>query len=176
MKQVSPINLRVGKMSDLKVLKHLEQQVVEAERPFNSRIRPGQVQYYDLPDLLSSDKAQVWVAVEEAGGDETIVACGYAQIRASKGSLQHVQHGYLGFMYTHPEYRGQGLNQQIIKELIHWAHQQGVEDFYLDVYAQNQGAIRAYEKAGFHSSMIEMQLTIPQTDTEKSVPDSNKES
>ena len=61
-------------------------------------------------------------------------------------------------MYVAPEYRGQGIIQAIISQLLEWSRSQGVSDFYLDVYADNESAVRAYEKFGFEASVIEMKL------------------
>ena len=35
----------------------------------------------------------------------------------------------------------------------------------LDVYAENQAAIRAYEKAGFKSNLIEMSISLGEKNT-----------
>ena len=50
------------------------------------------------------------------------------------------------------------LNKQVIEHLIVWAKSRGVCDFYLDVYGDNQAAVKAYEKLGFTSSLVEMKL------------------
>jgi ribosomal protein S18 acetylase RimI-like enzyme len=92
--------------------------------------------------------------------DGQIVATGYVQIRASKTYLQHSHHGYLGFMYVVPQCRGQGLNKQLLEKLIVWGQERGIRDFYLEVYTQNNVAIKAYEKVGFTSSVVEMKLTL----------------
>jgi RimJ/RimL family protein N-acetyltransferase len=89
-----------------------------------------------------------------------IIATGYAQIRPSRQPLVYDQHSYLGFMYVAPDYRGQGINQQIIDLLVRWSQEQGIQECYLDVYAGNTAAIRAYEKLGFKPSLIEMKLRI----------------
>ena len=146
--------LREAELADEPVLLEFEQKVVEAERPYNSAIKSGDVFYYDLPALLASENS--YLVVTEA--DSRVVGSGYAQLRESKKSLTHDVHSYLGFMYVEPEYRGCGINKKIVEELIRWSKSQGTTDFYLDVYAGNEAAIRAYEKAGFVRSMIEMKL------------------
>lgn len=148
---------RQAETADIPTLLKLEQAVVDAERPFNAQIKDGSPKYYDLPALVADDQSCLLV-VEDRGH---IVATGYVQIRQSKPSLQHSHHGYLGFMFVDQAYRGKGINQQLIGHLVDWSHEQGVEDFYLDVYSQNQAAIKAYEKAGFASSLVEMKLTVP---------------
>jgi ribosomal protein S18 acetylase RimI-like enzyme len=148
------LDLRKATMKDHIALLALEQKVIEAERPFNTTIRSAGVIYYDLERLLTNEDSHVVVA-EHKGN---IIATGYAQIRTSKQSLNHTEHAYLGFMYVSPEYRGRGINQQVIGSLIDWSKEHGVGDFYLDVYAQNEAAISAYRKFGFVNSIIEMKI------------------
>ena len=145
---------RAATIADLPTLLALEQAVVEAERPFNAAIREQGATYYNIEDLILSDNS--YMLVVEL--NEQIFATGYAQIRASKVSLNHDQHGYLGFMYVQPEHRGKGLNQEIMQRLIAWCESKGITDFYLDVYAENKSAVRAYEKLGFAPTLMEMSL------------------
>ena len=150
------IRLRLATLDDLDTLLEFEQGVLEEERPFNSTIKAKGAFYYDIRKLISDNKTCLQVACD---GDK-LVGCGYAQIRPSKQSLQHEQHGYLGFMYVLPEYRGQGINKMVMEFLSNWCKGQGVKDLYLDVYAQNASAIRAYEKVGFAPSLVEMKVTL----------------
>ena len=153
------MQFRQATLSDVNALLALEQAVVDAERPFNSAIKAQGARYYDIPALVTDDDSYLLVA-EDNGA---IVATGYVQIRQSKPSLEHNVHGYLGFMYVAPAYRGMGLNKQIIDTLMAWAESKQVFDFYLDVYAHNRAAINAYEKVGFQPSMLEMKLQRPGT-------------
>jgi ribosomal protein S18 acetylase RimI-like enzyme len=154
--KMEEINLREASLGDESVLLEFEQKVLEAERPYNSTIKLVGASYYDLKDLLTNSKSHLLVA--EVKG--RVVGSGYAQIRASKQSLTHDVHSYLGFMYVVPEYRGRGINKKIVEKLIHWSKSQGISDCYLDVYSENEAAIRAYEKVGFGKSMIEMKLNL----------------
>ena len=150
------MNFREALVSDLDQLYICEQMVIEAERPFNASIKAGKTTYYDIEKLISESMSHLIVA-EEAG---KIIGTGYAQIRPSKESMQHDHHSYLGFMYVSPEYRGRGVNRQIMDMLIAWSKTQGMKDFYLDVYAENASAIRAYEKIGFTPCFVEMKLNV----------------
>ena len=150
------MKFRAADISELEQLRVLEQKVVDAERPYNSSIREVGAYYYDLEYLISSDDALMLV-VEDEG---IIVATGYARIRNSKQSLSHEFDSYLGFMYVSPNYRGKGLNKAVVEHLISWSKGKGVNDFYLDVYSENTAAIRAYIKAGFKSSIVEMKLSV----------------
>lgn len=153
---MSNIEIRRAKYADKEDLLAMEQMVVEAERPFNQHISDGKPLYYDMEALLTSDNSYLLVA-EDMG---QIIATGYAQIRESKPSLSHDKHSYLGFMYVNEDYRGKGLNKRLMDKLLEWSKSKGVNVCYLDVYAENAAAIKAYEKAGFCSSMIEMKLSV----------------
>jgi RimJ/RimL family protein N-acetyltransferase len=47
----------------------------------------------------------------------------------------------------------------VIQALIGWGKTKGMQDFYLEAYADNNSAIKAYEKLGFKTSLIEMKLS-----------------
>jgi len=146
---------REAKLEDLPQLLKLEQGVVEAERPYNSAIKSEGASYYDIPYLIEDEQSYMLVLEHEG----EIIATGYSQIRTSKKSLKHDQHAYLGFMFVVAEHRGKGINKQLMEKLLDWSQQQGIDDFYLDVYAQNQSAIKAYEKLGFAPCLVEMRLS-----------------
>ncbi len=150
------ITIRVALKSEKETLLNFEQKVVEAERPYNRNIKAENSLYYDMDNLLTCEMTKLIVAEH----DNKIIATGYIQIRQSKKSLQHAQHGYLGFMYVATEFRGLGLNKKIMDNLIHWARTKGITDFYLDVYRDNNAAISAYEKVGFTQSLVEMKLNL----------------
>jgi GNAT superfamily N-acetyltransferase len=92
--------------------------------------------------------------------DNKIIGSGYARLETSKHYLRHSKHAYLGFMYVDPNYRGKGVNQKIIEALKTWSLSQNVTEMRLDVYFNNNNAIKAYEKAGFTKHMIEMRMGI----------------
>lgn len=148
--------LRQARDDDYPSLAALEQKVIDAERPYNASLKEKDAYYYDIEALISDRDTRL--VVGEVSGD--IVATGYLQVRDSKPSLNHDNHGYMGFMYVAEEYRGRGLNKLVLQDLIGWGQQRGVTDFYLDVYAENDSAVRAYEKIGFRGSLLEMKLSL----------------
>lgn len=150
------MKLRRAQTEDMPTLLRFEQGVIEEERPCNDMIKPAGVTYYDLDEVLA-DPDSILQLVEHDG---RIVACGYARLRTSESAFIHERHAYLGFMYVEPDARGQGVNKMLVDSLIEWSKEKGVCDFYLDVYTENQAAIRAYEKAGFEPVMLEMKLNL----------------
>lgn len=150
------LTVRKARIEDYSSLAALEQKVIGAERPYNSSLKEKDAYYYDIEKLISDRDSRLIVG--EIFGD--IIATGYVQVRQSKPALDHDIHGYLGFMYVAEEYRGLGLNKMILQDLVGWGQQQGVIDFYLDVYSENDSAVRAYEKFGFRGSLLEMKLNL----------------
>jgi ribosomal protein S18 acetylase RimI-like enzyme len=148
--------IRKATMDDMDVLLEFEQGVIHAERPFDPTLKPDPNHYYDLENMISDP--QVEVVVAEYKGQ--IIASGYGRIENAKHYLQHAQHVYLGFMYVRPEYRGMGVNEKIIEKLRQFARSRSITEMRLDVYYQNQSAIRAYAKAGFKNYMIQMRMPV----------------
>ncbi len=123
----------------------------------DARLRADGVHYYDLTTMLSDETVEVVLAVCESNP----IGCGLARLEKTKPRLRHREEAYLGLMFVDPIFRGRGVNQQILGHLMQWCRGQGVLELVLDVYTDNQPAVRAYEKAGFSSSLIEMRMRLP---------------
>ena len=145
---------RSASLTDLESLLEFEQGIIAAERPYDPTLKKGQISYYDLGELIVSNRAEV-VVVEHDG---KIIASGYATIKKARNYLDHEEYSYLGFMYTHPNFRGRGLNKSVVDALQKWSKAKGLTEIRLTVYDDNVGAIKAYEKVGFKKHMIEMRL------------------
>jgi len=152
---MSDLIIRAAVQADLPILKEFEQGIIATERPFNDSLKSEYICYYDIGALIDNKNSSVLVAED----DGVIVGSGYARIRESKAHLTHDFHVYLGFMYVAPTHRGQGINQLVIQSLISWGKNQGMQDFYLEAYAENNSALKAYEKLGFKASLLEMKLS-----------------
>jgi GNAT superfamily N-acetyltransferase len=152
---MSDLIIRDAVQADLPLLKEFEQGIIATERPLNDCLKPEHICYYDIGALIEGNESTVMVA-EDKG---MIVGSGYARIKQSKAHLTHEFHAYLGFMYVAPSHRGQGVNQLVIQALIKWGKLQGMQHFYLEAYADNSSALKAYEKLGFQASLVEMKLS-----------------
>lgn len=150
------ITLRAATREDLPILYEFEQGVISAERPFDPFLKEAPITYYDIEDLIESERSEIVVA--EADGE--VIGVGYAQIRDSKPYWKEPSFVYLGFMYVLPSFRGKGINRLIIDYLKEWSLLKGLRELRLDVYVENAAAIRAYEKVGFSSHMMEMRLSL----------------
>lgn len=148
--------VRKATLNDVPVLLNFEQGVIKAERPFDTTIKTGNVTYYNIAELITSSKSEVFVV--EINND--IIASGYAKIKSDRHYLKHKEQGYLGFMFVLEEYRGKQINQLIINALLKWCKARNVYEIRLDVYQDNIPAIKAYQKVGFKKHMINMRLDI----------------
>jgi GNAT superfamily N-acetyltransferase len=150
--------IRPAVVADLPTLLQFEQGVISAERPFDPTLKKGEIHYYDIEHMISAPHIELLVAEL----DSELIGSGYARIEDAKHYLQHPQHAYLGFMYTHPDHRGKGVNRKILEALKDWAVLKGITELRLEVYYDNGSAIKAYEKAGFIKHMIEMRRSVNQ--------------
>ncbi|MEM9603687.1 MAG: GNAT family N-acetyltransferase [Pseudomonadota bacterium] len=141
------ITIRTAVDSDLDTLRGFEQQLIDVERAFDRDLKAAGVRYYDLESLLAGADSEVAVAVAVEG--ETVLACGYVQLRDAKAFYTHARVGYIGFLFVVPSARGHGLVRRVIDALCDWTRAQGVEHVELGVYSENAAAIAAYERAGF---------------------------
>jgi len=150
------IFIRKGIVEDLPILLEFEQGIIEAERPFDTTLKEEKISYYDIHAFILSPIADVIVA--EMNGE--LIGSGYVLIKEAKDYFKHETYGYLGFMYVRPEARGKGVNGMIIEEMKTWCKERGVYEIRLEVYDENPGAIRAYEKAGFVKQIVSMRVDI----------------
>ncbi len=148
------ITIRKATLKDIDTLLVFEQGVIFTERPFDPTLKTNQTHYYNIEKMITSDHVELLVA--ELNND--LIGCGYARIEDAKSYLQHAQHAYLGFMYVVPAQRGKGVNKLIIDALTAWSLSQHITELRLDVYHQNEAAIKAYEKCGFTKHMISMRM------------------
>ena len=147
---------RQATLEDLPTLLAFEQGIVKAERPFDVTLDKDPISYYDLKSMLTDDG--VIIVVAQSG--DRVIGSGYAKIETSKPYLAHRYHAYLGFMFTDPAYRGQGVNAMILSALKDWSRERNVTELRLEVYDQNVPAIKAYEKAGFEKNLVLMRMKI----------------
>jgi GNAT superfamily N-acetyltransferase len=159
MKGISTPIIREATAADLPMLLDFEQALIAYERAFAPNLRKDKISYYDLSAYIKAEDIRIVVA--EMAGE--LVGSGYALIKENKAYKAPQYYVYLGFMYVIPEYRGQGINGQIMNDLIDWGKGQSYTEVQLDVYAENESAIKAYAKAGLVPEILTMRLdNIPQ--------------
>jgi ribosomal protein S18 acetylase RimI-like enzyme len=153
---IKDISVRRATTADLPKLAEFLQFLVVAERPFDPTLKEGEIFYYDIKEFISDNKTELLVI----DYNQQIIGCGYAQIRSAKPYQNHELFGYLGFMYVSPEFRGNGFNNLLMNDLKKWILSQGITEVRLEVYSENEAAMRAYEKAGFKQILTTMRYDI----------------
>ena len=145
------ITIRKASWEDLSILYEFEQGVLHAERPMDKTLKASKTFYYDIPNLISDQTAELVIA--EING--VIAGCGYARIKQARDCFQFDQFSYLGFMFTKEDYRGKGVNKTIMNYLYDWSISKGIYEIRLEVYPLNNAAIKAYEKVGMQARCIQ---------------------
>jgi GNAT superfamily N-acetyltransferase len=115
------LHIRPATHQDLPTLIRFEQGIIEAERPFDTSNKDGEIHYYKLAEMLDSEAVHLVVA-EENG---EILGCGYARIEDAEPFKKRSLHSYIGFLYLEPEHRGKGVMQVIIQHLKKWSLERG---------------------------------------------------
>ena len=105
----------------------------------------------EITDLLKGHarKSSVWP------GDDEVIFWGGKRIDGqlvSVGAFVQWRTGQVMFasIATHTDYRGKGLAQELVREMLISIAAQGISHVGLGVFAENASAKRAYEKVGFN--------------------------
>ena len=150
------INIRQATMNDLPILLEFEQDLIAIERPMDDTLKREDTRYYDLPNFITSKNIEFVVAEV----NDEVLSVGYAKLIKGEEYLQFETYSYLGFMYTKPSHRGKGINKIIMNYLYEWSLSKGIFEIRLEVYPNNIGAIKAYEKAGMKTSLHTMRIDL----------------
>ena len=150
------VHIRKATETEIEILLEFEQGIVATERPYDNSLKEGEIHYYDLIELIKSEKAEVLVAVV----NNEIIASGFAKIIGAEPYNKFREYSYLGFMFVKPVYRGHGINKLILEKLINWSKEKGMTEVRLEVYQENENAKIAYHKAGFKPHLLQMRLEI----------------
>ena len=75
------MNIRAASAEDLDTLFAFEQELIAHERPLDPTLRQsGEINYYDLPELVDSNDAVVFIAEIV----DSPVGCGFGKIETNK--------------------------------------------------------------------------------------------
>ncbi|QVY64351.1 GNAT family N-acetyltransferase [Polaribacter sp. Q13] len=153
---MNEISIRTANLEDLKILLEFEQGVITAERPLDPFLGDGELFYYNIPELISNKNIHFIVAV----ANNEIIASGYLRIENSKHYHKNPKHGYIGFIFVKPSFRGNRVSTLILESLKRWATKKELKELRLDVYVGNSGATKSYERFGFIKSLVNMRMDI----------------
>lgn len=98
------------------------------------------------------------ILVSEVDGKIVGTAGGYI-VRPSS-NVDGEYFGFIEFLIVDPNYRGIGIGEALLKELIMRLALKGVNEICLEVDPRNEVAVKLYSKLGFTMSYAVMQLTL----------------
>jgi RimJ/RimL family protein N-acetyltransferase len=150
------ISLRAANINDLKTLLEFEQGVVAAEKPLDTFLGAGDLFYYNIPKLIAEENTFFIVATIA----KELVGCGYVKIEESNPYHKNSKHGYIGFIFVKPSFRGKKISTLILESLKKWSKEKNLKELRLDVYNNNTAAIKPYERFGFKKSLVNMRIDI----------------
>lgn len=153
---MNTISIRTANLKDIETLLEFEQGVVEAEKPLDPFLGEGKLFYYNIPELITSENIHFVVAIS----NEELVGCGYLRIEDSKKYHKNSKHGYIGFIFVKPAFRGKRISNLILESLKKWGKEKNLKELRLDVYSNNPSAIKSYERFGFTKSLVNMRIDI----------------
>ena len=153
---MSEISIRTATLQDLETLLEFEQGVITAERPLDPFLGDGKLSYYNIPELISNKDIYFIVATS----NDQLVASGYLRIENSKHYHKNPKHGYIGFIFVKPAFRGNKISNLILESLKNWAVKKDIKELRLDVYSNNSAAIKSYERFGFTKILVNMKMSI----------------
>ena len=106
-----------------------------------------------LHRALSSDRWSIWVAEV----DGRLVAHIYLQIvvKVPRPGRFAARWGYVSAVYTVPEARNQGIGSRLLRGVIGWAKEEGLE---LVLLWPSERSVPFYERAGFVRSRDILEL------------------
>ena len=110
------ISIRTANLNDLETLLEFEQGVIKAERPMDSFLKEGTLSYYNIPELITAKNSHLIVAV----ANKELVGSGYLKIEDSNHYHKNPKHGYIGFIFVKPAFRGQRISNLILESLKKW--------------------------------------------------------
>jgi GNAT superfamily N-acetyltransferase len=128
------------KPGDLGMVVHLHGVVYAREYGLDTTFEPYVAR--PLADFVLSGSGRLWIAE-----DENRVVGSIALVDAEDEGV-----GQLRWFLLVPEARGTGLGRRLLDEALAHARERGLAHIYLWSFADLTGALRLYERAGFHTT------------------------
>ena len=105
--------------------------------------------------LLENDDALCFLALSEEN------AIGYlAGYLKGPTALRPVRVAELQSMYVVSNQRNQGVGGRLVDEFLAWAWVQGADRVSVTAYAENERAVRFYERVGFESRSVTLERAL----------------
>jgi ribosomal protein S18 acetylase RimI-like enzyme len=154
------VEIRRARVAEIDALVRLWMQMMHEHERFNSAVRlaPDASEHYRdyLRIHLLDSHSLIVAAIEE----ERPIGFALAMRCQNLPMFQPEVFGYLSDMVVDPERRSRGVGQSLFDLVVQWCREQGIACLQLQVYAQNDGGQRFWERQGFHDLLSRQWLEL----------------
>ncbi|MGQ7461587.1 GNAT family N-acetyltransferase [Streptococcus suis] len=152
--------IRLATYSDIPVLINLLQEILQVHHQARSDIFKSSGQKFseeDLRKLLDNPAKPIFVYELEG----QVVGHLFCEITIATGDvLEPVKTLFIGDLCVASAARGQKIGEQLYTFALSYAKEQGCHNLTLDVWADNSGAVRFYERLGMKPQKFRMEQII----------------
>ncbi|HFI0353545.1 TPA: N-acetyltransferase family protein [Streptococcus suis] len=154
------MTIRKARQSDIPVLNELLQDILQVHhqaRPDIFRSSGQKFSEDELRELLDNPAKPIFVYEVEG----KVVGHLFCELRTATGDvLEPVKTLFIDDLCVADSVRGQKIGEQLYDFALSYAKEQGCHNLTLNVWADNAGAVRFYERLGMKPQMFRMEQII----------------
>lgn len=154
------MTIRRARQSDISALNELLQEILQVHHQVRPDIFKSEGKKYSEEDLKALlDNPAKPIFVYEVDGQ--VVGHLFCELRTATGDvLQPVKTLFIDDLCVASAARGQKIGEQLYEFALSYAKEQGCHNLTLDVWADNAGAVRFYDRLGMKAQKFRMEQLI----------------
>ncbi|MEM2937140.1 MAG: GNAT family N-acetyltransferase [Candidatus Bathyarchaeia archaeon] len=154
---LSNVKIRHANEEDLQGIVRLSQKLGRDESAMDSMISPLPSEFQSPSWILKNIRGEnAVVFVAEVEGKIVGYSLGWvSQPWAYKG-----KRGYICDCFVEKSYRRQGIGKALIKAMLEWFIEKGVECVEADIYSNNVPSLKLFKKLGFEEIFKRLRFTV----------------
>lgn len=94
---------------------------------------------------------EIFIAEEETGE-----LLGFVEVHPHKDALSGIEQGYIAAIAVSPQGEGQGTGRRLMLTAENWARQKGYKQLVLNVFTNNERAVRFYTRLHYEMEVARM--------------------
>jgi len=153
------ITIRPARATDLSAMTSLLSQIVSVHYAVRPDIFRAAYEY-KIENFSEDENAPVFAAVDE---NAHVVGCLWCVIMRERGNALKIDRDWLCIddLCVSADYRKHGIGQRLVDFAVFFARQNGLSRIELNVYQDNENAVRFYERYGFRTQKRVMEFDVP---------------
>jgi ribosomal protein S18 acetylase RimI-like enzyme len=151
------VKIRYANEKDLEEIVRLSEKLGRDESAMDSMISPSPSEFQSSSWILKNIKGEnTAVFVAEVEGKIVGYSLGWvSQPWAYKG-----KRGYICDCFVEKSYRRRGIGKALVKAMLEWFVNKGVECVEADVYSSNVPSLKLFKKLGFEEVFKRLRFTV----------------